>query len=104
VVIYKVRPATWRLAKRIVKLPYIGLVNVVAGRRVVPELLQRDLTADNLARTVRALLEDDALRNQMRANLLDVRRQLGQPGAAARAAELALDLLHSRGGVRGATV
>ncbi len=104
VVIYKVSPATWLLAKRLVKLPYIGLVNVVAGRRVVPELLQRDLTADNLARTVRALLEDDALRNQMRANLLDVRRQLGQPGAAARAAELALDLLHSRGGVRGANV
>ena len=98
VVVYKVNPTTWFIARRLVKLPYIGLVNVVAGRRVVPELLQHDFTPENLAQTVRALLEDEALRNQMRANLLDVRRQLGQPGAAARAAGLALELLSGEKG------
>ncbi len=98
VVVYKVNPTTWFIARRLVKLPYIGLVNVVAGRRVVPELLQHDFTPENLAQTVRALLKDEALRNQMRANLLDVRRQLGQPGAAARAAGLALELLSGEKG------
>ena len=100
VIVYKVSPLTWLVARRLVKLPYIGLVNVVAGRRVVPELLQGDFTAENLSRTVRALLEDEALRRQMRANLLDVRRQLGRPGAAGRAAELALDLLKSGNSAR----
>jgi lipid-A-disaccharide synthase len=59
---------------------------LIAGRAVVPELMQADFTAERVANEALALLEDPARAEKMRADLAEVRRRLGEPGAAARAA------------------
>jgi lipid-A-disaccharide synthase len=59
-----------------VKLPYYGMVNLVAGREVVPELIQDRFTPENVERGVRTLLEDGMARQKMTAELAEVRRML----------------------------
>jgi lipid-A-disaccharide synthase len=84
VVMYRLSPMTYRLAKWLVRLPHFSLVNIVAGKQVVPELLQNDVTGPNIAAAVRKLLaESDRVREDLRA----VRAKLGEPGASRRAAE-----------------
>ncbi|HEX7419956.1 MAG TPA: lipid-A-disaccharide synthase [Thermoanaerobaculia bacterium] len=84
VVMYRLSPMTYRLAKWLVRLPYFSLVNIVAGKQVVPELLQNDVTGPNIAAAVRKLLAD---RDRVREDLRAVRAKLGEPGASRRAAE-----------------
>jgi lipid-A-disaccharide synthase len=84
VVMYRLSAATHWLARRLVKLPNFSLVNIIAGRRVVPELLQRDVNGARIAAEVRALLTQ---REQVRSELAEVRKKLGGPGASRRAAE-----------------
>jgi lipid-A-disaccharide synthase len=91
VVVYKVSPLTFRLAKRLVHYPPeiwpsgqldgdgnlpIGMVNLIAGRRIVPELLQTRFTAENLANEIRPLLANGSRRESMIADLAAVRRTL----------------------------
>jgi len=95
VVAYKVPKLTYFLARHLVKVPYVSLVNLLAGRPVVPELLQEEATPEKLAEALKPLLEER--RNQeIRKSLTDVSRLLGSPGACWRAAELALDFLRQR--------
>ena len=70
-------------------IPDIGLPNIVAGRRVLPELLQEDATPDKMAAEVLHLLEP-AAHAQALADLDDVKKRLGEPGAVRRVAELTL--------------
>jgi lipid-A-disaccharide synthase len=84
VVMYRLSAATHWLARRLVKLPNFSLVNIVAGKRVVPELLQHDVNGARIAVEVRTLLEQ---RDRVRGDLADVRKKLGAPGASRRAAE-----------------
>ena len=84
VVMYRLSPMTYRLAKWLVRLPYFSLVNIVAGKQVVPELLQHDVTGPNIAAAVRKLLAE---RDRVHDDLLAVRAKLGEPGASRRAAE-----------------
>jgi lipid-A-disaccharide synthase len=77
-------------------VPHIALANLVAGARVVPELLQGEATPDAIAREAVSLLSDDARRAAVRAEFARVRERLGEPGAAGRAAEIVLRL--ARGG------
>ena len=84
VVMYRLSAATHWLARRLVKLPNFSLVNIVAGKRVVPELLQRDVNGARIASEVRTLL---AQRDRVRSELAAVRKKLGEPGASRRAAE-----------------
>jgi lipid-A-disaccharide synthase len=84
VVMYRLSPMTYRLAKWLVRLPYFSLVNIVAGKQVVPELLQNDVTGPNIAAAVRKLHAD---RDRVREDLRAVRAKLGEPGASRRAAE-----------------
>ena len=58
VMVYRVAGLTWTLGRHLVKLPYYGMVNLVAGREVVPELIQQRFTPESVEREVRALLED----------------------------------------------
>ncbi len=94
VVAYRMHPLSYLLARRLVRVPWIGMVNLVAGRQVAPELIQGAVTPAALARAVLPLLDPASPeRRAQLEGLRDVRRRLGDPGAAVRAAELARGLL-----------
>ena len=77
VTFYRVAEATWRLGRPFVKVPFYSMVNLVAGRRVVPELIQREMTPERLAAETLELLQNPAARERMRADLDEVARRLG---------------------------
>lgn len=87
IIVYKVSLLTWLLAKICIKIPCIGLVNVVAGQKIVPELIQFDATPEKIARTATMLLNDKAALEKIHADLFAVKNALGLPGASRRAAE-----------------
>ena len=97
VIIYKVSLLSSWLARALVRVPHVGLVNLVAGRRLVPELLQHQATGANIARTVEGLLQNAEKLNQLRHELIALRDVLGRPGASDRVAELALDMIKPAG-------
>lgn len=93
VVAYRTHPLTYFAARRLVKIPFIGLVNVVAGRLVAPEFIQDALQPKSVARTLAPLLDRASPQRQaMLADLEQVRRTLGEPGAARRVARIAQSL------------
>lgn len=99
VIVYKVAPLTYLLGKMLVKIPHIGLPNIVAGRRIVPELLQDEASAANIARETLPIVTDPAVRGRIAADLADVRRKLGESGAVGRVAEVILEVAaHGHGG------
>jgi lipid-A-disaccharide synthase len=87
VVVYHVSPVTYALGRRLVDVPHFAMVNLIAQRRLVPEIIQREFTPDRVAAEVVSLLDDTGRRQEMLAGLSEVRQRLGQPGASARAAE-----------------
>jgi lipid-A-disaccharide synthase len=90
VVAYRTHPLTYFAAQRLVTIPNIGLVNVVAGRRVAPEFVQDALRPADVARTLEPLLDRNSPERQRMLGDLDrVRRMLGEPGAARRVASIA---------------
>ena len=91
-VLYRMSRLSWWIARRLVRIPDIGLVNVVAGRRIAPEFLQDDVDPETLAPVVLDLLKDPAKREDMAKELREVRTRLGTPGASSRVAGLALDM------------
>jgi len=98
VVVYRVTPLTALLAKPLVRTSYFSMVNLIAGRRVVPELIQKDFTASKVAQEVLRLLNDPLAREELRAGLAEVRVRLGPPGAVDRAADAIAALLASVSG------
>lgn len=88
VVIYRLSPFTALLAKPLVRTPFFAMVNLVAGRKVVPELIQEDFTPQRLVSEVSGLLDSLEARSTMRRDLAIVRERLGPPGAMERAAEI----------------
>jgi lipid-A-disaccharide synthase len=88
ILLYATSRLTYHLAKWLIRVDCIGLVNLVAGRKIVPELIQHEATADRLYQEARRLLEDDQAYAQMKTALQSVRGLLGQPGASRRAAEV----------------
>ncbi len=93
IVLYKTSPITYHIARRLVKIPYIGLVNVVAGKKIVPEFIQDDCRADKIADQMRLLLNDRKLRDDMLTKLSTVKARLGEPGASRKVAEMALEMI-----------
>jgi lipid-A-disaccharide synthase len=87
VVVYRVSPVTYALGRRFLQVPHFAMVNLIAGRPVVPELEQRDFTPERLAAEALRLLSDPDAARAMRKELSRVRELLGGPGASARAAE-----------------
>jgi len=87
VVVYHLSPITYLLGRRLVDVPHFAMVNLIADRRVVTEIIQREFTPERTAEEVLALLEDEGRRERMLQDLAEVRRRLGAPGASARAAE-----------------
>ncbi len=81
---------TYRLARLLIRVPWIGLANLVAGRGIVPELIHDDATPERLAQEALRLLTDRRAYDEMKAALRSVREALGTPGASHRAAEAVL--------------
>lgn len=93
VVVYKTSFLTWALAKCLIKIPYIGLVNVVAGKKIVPECIQFGATPDRLARHAIRLLSDKTKMAKTHNDLQRIKDSLGSPGASTRAAQIILSCL-----------
>jgi len=87
VVVYRLSTLTYRLGRRLVSVPHYAMANLIAGRRLVPELIQSDFTPERVAGEAIRLLEDEGVRRRMKEGLDEVRERLGGPGASARAAE-----------------
>ncbi len=97
VTFYKVTPLSWYGARHLVKVPFLSMVNLIAGREVVPELIQNDMTPENLTRAAEDLLTSDARSAQMRAELAVVRNLLTREGdPLGRTAELIASSLEGK--------
>ncbi len=92
VILYRVNPLSYQIGKRLIRLPYIGLANVVAGRKVVEEFIQHELKPEKIAEALWPLLSDPAARREQTRALKKAVRGLGGPGAARRAAREILNL------------
>jgi len=96
VVVYRVTPLTYQLGRRLVSVAAIGMVNLIAGERIVPELVQHELTPDAVAREAVSILTDRERAARIRAGLARVRAKLGGPGASRRAAEAILRVVNEK--------
>ena len=90
VTFYKVTPVSWMAGKFLVKVPFYSMVNLIAGRPVVPELMQGQMSGESLARAANRLLSNSAAREEMKAGLASVKEKLSQGGLAAPARAAAL--------------
>jgi lipid-A-disaccharide synthase len=93
VVVYRVSAASAFVLRRMVRSPFIAMVNLIAGRRVVPELIQDQFTPAAVDQEVRRLLESPNARDEMKAGLAEVRAKLGPAGAIERAADIFAGML-----------
>ena len=94
IVVYRLAPLTAAIARILVRTPMFAMVNLIAGKRVVPELVQEDFTAEKLAGEAIRLLDSPDARAEMRRGLAEVREKLGPPGAVERAADLIAAMLN----------
>jgi len=100
VTFYRVSPVSWRLGRFLVDVPFLSMVNLVAGRAVVPELIQNEMNGERLAMEARMLLQDPARRERMRADLAAVAAQLGaESDPIQRAAQIVRQVLRLDQGV-----
>jgi lipid-A-disaccharide synthase len=93
VIVYRMSPITFTLARWISDVPHIGMANLIAGERLVPELVQGECRADTIAAQVRRILTEPETAARMRRGLAEVRSRLGRPGAIARAAGAAWGMI-----------
>lgn len=93
VVCYRTSPLSYAIGKMVVKVPFISLVNLIAGRKVVAEFIQNDFTARNIMDELKKLLTDNEYRAQQKAGYAELRQKLGQHKAARKTAELMLGYL-----------
>ena len=97
VTFYKVTTVSWLAGKFLVDVPFYSMVNLIAGRAVVPELMQSEMTGENLARHALRLLSDGPERADMKAGLAEVRQKLaGGSAAPQRAALVIKDILEGQ--------
>lgn len=92
VIIYRLSPLSYWLGRLLVRVEHIGMVNIIAGERVVPELIQNEVTPDRIVAETRRMLRPEVNRSVVR-KLAAVRHRLGPPGAPGRVADMALSLL-----------
>jgi lipid-A-disaccharide synthase len=101
IVVYRVSPVSYFVARRVVDVPHVAMANLIAGRRAIPELIQGEFTAKNVVSHLQALLNDEAAREAMQTSLRDISDMLKAKGdsgkAIDRVAEIASDMLHKSG-------
>jgi lipid-A-disaccharide synthase len=92
-ILYRAGFTTYHLAKNLIQIPYIGLINVIAERSIIPEFLQNDARPDTIAHEAGFLLKEEAARSKVIEDLKEAKKKLGKPGAAERAADALLRFL-----------
>jgi lipid-A-disaccharide synthase len=97
VIVYRVSPLTFSVGRRFVRVQTFGMPNLLAGRGIVPELIQDDFTADRVAAEALRFFNDPAAAAKAREGLAEVRAALGGPGATGRAAAAVMAVIHTRG-------
>lgn len=94
VIVYRISSFTAAVGRRLIRLEHIGLPNIIAGRTLVPELIQEDTNASRLADEAIKILSDRKRYDEIRKGLAEIRKKLGETGASRRAARLALNLMN----------
>jgi lipid-A-disaccharide synthase len=94
VVVYRVSWLSYRLGRPFVRVPHFSMVNLIANKAVVPELIQDDMTPDGVARRALELIEDPTAAKTMRGELAEVKARLGGGGASGRAAEEVMNVIN----------
>ncbi|MGD9211609.1 MAG: lipid-A-disaccharide synthase [Desulfobacteraceae bacterium] len=97
IIIYKVSSLSYFLARHLIQVEFIGLANLISGRRVFPELIQDQASPQLIADTAHHMLTATHGFENLHADLIDIRKKLGKPGASERVADLALSLMVSNG-------
>jgi len=98
VIVYRISPATWLLGKFLLKVRLFGIVNIILGEEVVPELFQDKMTAEAVTRMAVRLMDDVWLQSRIRGNYEKLRRQLGSGKVAERVADVIAARLQAAGG------
>jgi lipid-A-disaccharide synthase len=93
VILYRLSPLSYWIGRLMAKVRHIGLVNLVAGETVVPELVQGSVTPTKVANEALSILNDEKRFSAMKSAMADVRTKLGSPGASERAARLVLETM-----------
>jgi lipid-A-disaccharide synthase len=95
IIIYRVSQLTYLLGRMLIKVKNIGLVNIIAGKTIVPELVQTEANPERLAELANSLIADQSARDRMKIALSRIKDQLGAPGASERAAHLVANMLNT---------
>ena len=93
IIMYRLSWLTYFIARWLVRVDHIGMVNLIAGERLMPELIQRDVNPERIVAETRILLDDAKMRTGITDKLAKLRQRLGTPGAAERVAELAFSIM-----------
>ncbi len=93
VIAYQVSRLSYWVGRAMIRIGWIGLVNIVAGRTLVPELIQKEARGERIAEETSRILENEPYRRGMIEGLAEVKRKLGTPGAAERVARIALEMI-----------
>jgi lipid-A-disaccharide synthase len=96
VVAYRVSPLSFAIGKMVIDVPYVSIVNLIAGEETVPEVLQDDVTPDVLAEKASMILDNEAYRRDMITKLGKIRESIGERGASDRTACIALNMISSK--------
>lgn len=94
IIVYKISSLSWVFARAVVDIPYIGLVNLVAGKEIAPEFVQSKASPMKIVPVIKRLLEDES--KDMEKELNKVRKMLGEKGASRRAAEIVAECLQEK--------
>jgi lipid-A-disaccharide synthase len=96
VIIYKLSPVSYWIGRALIRVKHIGLVNLIAGKGLVPELIQGQASPQNIADTVHSMLADPIKLDKLKGQLIAVRDTLGGSGASERTAAIALRMVKQK--------